>query len=133
MDPRSVERTKIIYYLRVFQDGADGDPLLGHVVDINEDGLMLVGDRDVPIGRSYSLHMDLPRNVMMRPRLTLVAECKWCRKDPRDDFYESGFRILSMGPSGLDTVKRLAREFYRESLEDDPALDMNPAVEDSPG
>jgi hypothetical protein len=115
VNTRRQERTRLIYHLRVFDSRRK--KLLGHMVDITSEGLMLIGETPVRVGRKYSLRMDLPRNLMTDGHLTFSAESKWCTKDANEDFYSMGMRIVKMTPEALAVVQKLTREFYREDIE----------------
>jgi PilZ domain len=115
MDSRRQERTRLIYHLRVFD--ARRKKLIGQLVDITPDGLALIGETAVPVGRTFSLRMDLPRNLMPEGHLTFSAESKWCTKDTSEDFYSMGMRIVKMTPEALALVRKLTHDFYREELE----------------
>ena len=126
MRPMREERAHLIYRLRVF-DAASGR-LLGHMTDITQEGMMLIGEKAVKPKREFSLRMDLPRNVMKDGNLRFTAVSKWCRKDVRRGFYSMGFQIQSISPEGLAVVRTLMRDFYREDLEGDSVTDLNPSL-----
>jgi hypothetical protein len=130
MNARRQERTRLIYHLRVFD--ARRKRMLGQLVDITPEGLMLIGENQLPAGRKYSLRMDLPRNLMTDTHLTFSAESKWCVKDQNGSFFSMGFRIVKITPEALEVVQRLAKDFYQEELEPDPELDLNPPLEGAP-
>jgi hypothetical protein len=130
MKTRRQERTRLIYHLRVFD--ARRKRLLGQLVDITPEGLMLIGESQIPAGKKYSLRMDLPRNLMADAHLTFSAESKWCVKDQSENFYTMGFRIVKITPEALEIVQRLAQDFYQEEIEPDPELDLNPPLEGAP-
>ncbi len=130
MKTRRQERTRLIYHLRVFD--ARRKRLLGQLVDITPEGLMLIGESQLPAGRKYSLRMDLPRNLMADTHLTFSAESKWCVKDQSENFYSMGFRIVKITPEALGVVQKLAQDFYQEEIEPDPELDLNPPLEGAP-
>ncbi len=124
---RRQERTRLIYHLRVFD--AKSNKLLGHMTDITPEGMMLIGESPVRVGRQYTLRMDLPRNVMEGRHLVFSAESKWCRKDGGEEFYSMGFSILAIDGEGLAIVRTLIKEFYQEELEEDEdGADLNPAL-----
>jgi hypothetical protein len=132
VNTRRQERTRLIYHLRVFDSRRK--KLLGHMVDITSEGLMLIGETPVRVGRKYSLRMDLPRNLMTDGHLTFSAESKWCTKDANEDFYSMGMRIAKMTPEALAVVQKLTREFYREDIEPGSEDEMDLGVgEISPG
>jgi hypothetical protein len=128
MKTRRQERTKLIYHLRVFD--ARRKRLLGHMVNITPIGLMLIGENPLPVGKKFSLRMDLPRNLMVDTHLTFSAESKWCEKDQNGDFYSVGFSIVKITPEALSVVQKLAQDFYQEDEESDPEMDTNPRIED---
>jgi hypothetical protein len=130
MDTRRQERTRLIYHLRVFD--ARRKRLLGHMVDITPEGLMLIGETPVPVGRKYSLRMDLPRNLMADGHLTFSAESKWCTKDTNEKFYSMGMRIVKMTSEAIALVQRLTRDFYREDIEPGSEDDLAFGIEDAP-
>lgn len=124
---RRHERTRLIYHLRVFD--ARKRKLLGHMTDLTPEGMMLIGEKPVRIGREFSLRMDLPRNVMEGRPLVFAAQSMWCRRDAGEEFYSTGFRILNLDPSTLDVIRALIRDFYREDIdEEQPGAEMNPEV-----
>ena len=126
MRGRRQDRTRLIYHLRVFD--AKKGKLLGHMTDINPQGIMLIGENPVRVGREYSLRMDLPRNVMENRHLVFSAESKWCKKDGGEEFYGMGFSILAIDAEALAVVRRLMEDFYQEELEEEPGSEMNPVV-----
>ena len=121
MDSRRQERTRLIYHLRVFD--ARRRKLLGQLVDITPEGLALIGEKAVPVGRKFSLRMDLPRNLMADGHLNFSAESKWCTKDTNGDFYSMGMRIVKMTPEAVALVQKLTRDFYREDEDEEAAAE----------
>lgn len=124
MDSRRQERTRLIYHLRVFD--ARRKKLIGQLVDITPEGLALIGETAVPVGRTYSLRMDLPRNLMPEGHVTFSAESKWCTRDASEDFFSMGMRIVKMTPGALALVQKLTRDFYREDVEAGAEEDAGP-------
>ena len=102
------------------------------MVDITPEGLMLIGEKALPVGTKFSLRMDLPRNLMVDTHLTFSAESKWCVKDQNGDFYSMGFRIVKITPEALSVVQRLAKDFYQEEPGSDLESDLNPPLEGPP-
>lgn len=134
---RRQERTRLIYHLRVFD--ARKRKLLGHMTDITPEGMMLIGEKPVRVGREFSLRMDLPRNVMRESplgensvegrRLVFPAQSMWCRRDGGEEFYSMGFRILELDPSARDVISALIRNFYREDIDEgEPGTELNPQL-----
>lgn len=106
---RRLKRWYLVMYLRVYDQ--DTEALLGHIVDINKDGLRLVSDRPIATGRTFRMWVDIPKEDTTHQRIFLEAESMWCGKDINPDFYDTGFRIINMGSSALLQLQLLIEEF----------------------
>lgn len=106
---RRLKRWYLVMYLRVYDQ--DTEALLGHIVDINKDGLRLVSDRPVAVNRTFRMWVDIPKEDTTHQRIYLEAESMWCGKDINPDFYDTGFRIINMGSSALLQLQLLIEEF----------------------
>lgn len=126
MKVRTVQRTHLIYHLRVF-DAQDGH-LLGHMTDIDAEGMMLIGENPITVNQVFSVRMDLPQNVMASRQLRFTVESKWCRRDAGVDFYSMGFRLVDIDAEGLSVVRQLTEYFYQEDIAENPQADMNPSL-----
>lgn len=108
-EQRRQKRWYLVMYLRVYDQ--DTQELLGHIVDINKDGIRLVSDKAIPPNRSYRLWLDVPKENAAHQRIFLEAESLWCGRDVNPDFYDTGFRILNIGASALLQLQLLIEEF----------------------
>ncbi len=106
---RRLKRWYLVMYLRVYDQ--DTETLLGHIVDINKDGLRLVSDHPIATQRTFRLWVDIPKEDATHQRIFLEAESMWCGKDINPDFYDTGFRIINMGSSALLQLQLLIEEF----------------------
>lgn len=106
---RSVKRSHLIYYLRVF-NRSDGQ-LLGHVVDITHEGIMLVSEKQIPVGSQLDLHMDLPEVIFGKTRLDFGAQSLWSRNDVNPDLFDTGFRLLTIDKQDRAIIERLIDEY----------------------
>lgn len=66
-DQRRQKRWYLVMYLRVYDQ--DTQELLGHIVDINKDGIRLVSDKPIPPSRSYRLWLDVPKENAAHQRI----------------------------------------------------------------
>ncbi len=128
MKIRMQERTRLIYHLRVFD--AKENRLIGHMVDINENGLLIIGERSVPIGERFRLRMDLPKNLMPEGKVEFAVESKWCKQDKAGEFFSMGFLILDISPESHALVRSLAKQFCTDE-EDETGLDYQALPFDS--
>jgi len=107
--PRRHKRRHLIYYLRVFENGSE--KLVGHVVDITQEGLKLIMDSPITPKSKWKLRMSLPEPIEGTREVRFEATCVWCDKDVNPDFYVAGFEIHGLGESEIQTIESLVREF----------------------
>lgn len=108
-DQRKLKRWYLVMYLRVYDQ--DTQELLGHIVDINKDGIRLVSDKPIPLNRAFRLWLDVPKEDHSHQRISLEAESLWSGRDINPDFYDTGLRILNIGSSALLQLQLLIEEF----------------------
>jgi c-di-GMP-binding flagellar brake protein YcgR len=106
---RQADRWHLVFYLRVF-DGSSRN-ILGHVVDISEEGMMLICDNPVEMNEDYRLRMHLPRQVKDRDEIIFAATSRWCKKDNNPDFYLAGFQIHDLLPATREVIVNLIKQF----------------------
>jgi c-di-GMP-binding flagellar brake protein YcgR len=112
-DLRQVSRKYLVFYLRVF-DGMSSK-ILGHLVDISEKGIMLVGDNPIPVGEDYRLRMRLPTQMKDHTDIIFTATSRWCKNDANPDFYLVGFQIQEMEATARELIASLIKDFsYNE-------------------
>ena len=117
-DERRLERTLLIYRLRVF-DSVTGT-LLGHVVDMNSAGMMRLGREAMEVGAVQPVRIALPANATGGGAITVETTVKWSRKIPDGQFFSSGLETGSITPETSRTIAMLISQFYQESEEEDP-------------
>jgi c-di-GMP-binding flagellar brake protein YcgR len=106
---RAIKRRHLIYYLRVWQ--IDQNSALGHVVDINTEGMMLISERQVAIGKEMDLELRLPDSEGELKPMRFKAICRWCNKDINSAFYDSGFEFLSKSSQEMETLQKLIEAY----------------------
>ena len=106
-DKRKFKRRHLIYYLRVF-DNSNGE-LVGHLVNITVEGIMLISETPIQIGKHYELRMVLPAEILSKQELVFPAESVWCKKDVNPDFYAAGFQIGGIPIEDVGIIESLIR------------------------
>lgn len=91
-DQRRLKRWQLILYLRVFNH-EDGQ-LLGHVIDINTQGLRLISDTPLALDTDYRLWLEVPREDGGHERVDLIAHSRWRSLDVNPDFFDTGFQLV---------------------------------------
>ncbi len=108
-EQRQIKRWYLVLYLRVYNQ--DDQALLGHIVDINKQGMRLVSDHPIPVNQIFRLWVDVPRKGGSRQRIPLEAESLWGGQDINPDFYDTGFRIQNIDMQTLLQMQLLIDEF----------------------
>ncbi|MCG8015707.1 MAG: PilZ domain-containing protein [Candidatus Thiodiazotropha sp. 'RUGA'] len=108
-DRRSVKRRHLIYYLRVWRS-EDNTPL-GQVVDINSQGLMLIGEKPIPTGEELALKIHLPDEGEEIKFLNFKAICRWSSKDINTAFYDSGCEFVDQSDEKIEQLQKLIEEY----------------------
>jgi hypothetical protein len=106
---RQVDRRYLVFYLRIF-DGMSSK-ILGHLVDISEQGLLLICDNPVPLNEDYRLRMRLPTQMKDRNEVIFTATSRWCKSDVNPDFFLAGFQMHDLEPSVRELIATLIRDF----------------------
>lgn len=107
-EKRRLKRWYLILYLRVYNE--DTQELLGHIVDINREGMRLVSDKPIPLNQTYRLWLDVPREHASRQRIHLEAESLWTGRDVNPDFFDTGFRIKNISTQTMLQLQMLIEE-----------------------
>lgn len=108
-EKRQIKRTHLIYYLRIY-DGISSR-VIGHAVDISQQGLMLISDEPVAVHEEYRLRMRFPGVAYEQEELLFYAVCRWCRQDDNPAFYVAGFHIQNLLPEETRFIQSLIDEF----------------------
>lgn len=105
LEKRKLKRRHLIYYLRVF-DG-NTNILVGHMVDITQEGIRLISEHPVDIDKICTLKMVLPSEILGRKQLQFEALCVRCQKDINPDFYDIAFQLLKVSRNHLLIIEQL--------------------------
>jgi len=111
---RQHKRAHLIYYLRIFDtdNGAD----IGHLVDITPQGIMLISEKPITVGKDFSFRMQLPDLVADHEEVSFSARCLWCKQDFIPDFYVSGYLIENISPQETKTIIALINSYGFKSM-----------------
>ena len=102
-EKRRLKRWHLVYYLRAFDE--ETSSLLGHVVDINTEGLKLVSEWPLPVPKVFRVWMEVPRDSGESRRVSLQVRSLWSQRDENPRFYNTGFELIA---SSSPTTERIA-------------------------
>ena len=70
--------------------------VLGRVVDITADGMMVICQEKMHIGRKFEFRIILPVMVQDKSFVTISSEVVHCNQDQNPSFYKVGFKFLNL-------------------------------------
>src|SRR5512141_154198 len=109
-DRRTREGRTFSHYMRLMHE--DTGVLVGHLVNISQEGFRLESLRPIPVNQDFPLRIELPRDVTDKPYMVFTARSRWCRPDRIDPtLYDAGFEIVEMMPGDAE-IFRLIFERY---------------------
>jgi hypothetical protein len=108
-DRRRIGRKYLMFYSRVFD--VQTTKLIGHLVDITPEGAMLISETPVPAGQDFHLKMELSPDVADIPYLEFEARSLWCQQDINPQFYNSGFKFVSIAPESIAIVEKIVEAY----------------------
>jgi len=70
--------------------------VMGRVVDITADGMMIICQQQLQVGRKFHCRVVLPVMIQDRTHLVIRSEVVYCNQDPNPSFFKAGFRFLNL-------------------------------------
>jgi len=119
LERRRHKRHYLVSYLAVF-DRQTGAPL-GYLVDLTDEGMMLMTHGSLEAGRSYSCRLDLPSPIDGRRALALEAKVVWSRRCGEEDCYDTGFQFENLSVEASRVLDRLVQEYEFEMTQRESA------------
>ncbi|MDF1529619.1 MAG: PilZ domain-containing protein [Sedimenticola sp.] len=108
-DRRAIHRRHLIYYLRVWDTSTNNQ--LGHLVDINTDGLMLISEKPIETGKRFDLEIRW-QNMEGEPgAIRFQAMSRWSNNDVNKDFYDTGFQLVDPTEETLDPIRDMIQQY----------------------
>ncbi|MDR2460651.1 MAG: PilZ domain-containing protein [Deltaproteobacteria bacterium] len=110
-EKRSLERRELIYYLRV-RDLATGKDL-GRMVDIHNNGLLIMGSISLPPEKVYNMSMEMPKAMMEQGinNVNIKAKVMWSRPSKTTNFMENGMKFIDPSEETRRSIDKLI-EFF---------------------
>lgn len=99
------ERWNLMYYLRVYAQPSG--QLLGHLVDINTEGAMIISDKPLTVNNDFILSMELPDVDGHITPMVMSASIVWSRPDVNPHFVGTGIQLIEPTQEAIDAVSRL--------------------------
>ena len=98
-------RHKTSDYFLVYD--SDTGELVGRVINLSLDGAMLIGDQPVDIPTRHTCRLALPEDIDGRKWIKFVAESRWCRKNNKCDWFETGYKFVTISDEDRFLLNKL--------------------------
>ena len=109
IEKRQRRRWELVFYLRIFDDRSN--TLLGHVIDIHEDGLMLLSEKPIELNKDYDLSLEMPLSGDTdREKISFRAHSIWQSSDANPELVDTGFQLIDPDKVSVETIKKLIEE-----------------------
>jgi hypothetical protein len=82
---------------------------VGELVNLTDEGLMIVSDSPINNNAVYQFELTLPEKVDEQDALEIGVECLWCRQIDESNRFWSGYQIIYASAQALNTVRELLR------------------------
>ncbi|MES9855185.1 MAG: hypothetical protein ABW166_01085 [Sedimenticola sp.] len=103
------QRHNLIYYLKVWD--LREERLLGHMINLNTDGLMLVSNQPIDTDREFELEIrrDDPDEQEMNIRFNACS--RWAGRDTNPALHNTGFQLIQPSEEVIAEIQELIREY----------------------
>ena len=108
-DRRNQARRKTSDYFLVYNE--DTDELIGRVMDLTVEGAMMISETPVEVPVGYKCRLVMPRMIGRHKNLHFEVESKWCRKNHRLGWYESGYSIINVSEKDQKIMTELIEDW----------------------
>lgn len=103
------QRHRLIYYLKVWN--LTDDRLLGHLIDINTDGLMIVSSQPIEINQEFELEIRWDEPDDQFESIRFIAHSRWAGTDKNPALFNTGFQLISPDSEVTAAIQEVIREY----------------------
>lgn len=82
---------------------------VGQVVNIHEEGFMLIGSGQIRENCLYQFSICLSEAVQKKSKISVGAECLWLKETDSGTQYWAGFHIIDISESDRDIITELVQ------------------------
>ena len=97
-EQRKETRTHLYYYLKVYEP--DSDDLIGHIVDLSDNGALLTTTRQLADNEIVNLmvenSVDYSIHNGTENKAAITAQCRWSKRDDSSGLLDVGLRFTEL-------------------------------------
>ena len=87
------------------------DEMIGRILDLSETGAMMITAKEMPVPSHRQCRMHLPERIKGKPVIVFDLQSKWCRKNNRFDWYETGYEFVNVTSETEDIIRTLTADW----------------------
>ena len=106
---RKVKRRHLLYFGRVYDENLQ--KLLGYLVDITEQGFMLLSEEPYPVGVTKRLKLEVTDDVGAGPYIDFTVKSIWCEPDIDPSHWDTGFKIEEIKPGDRELILSIVEKY----------------------
>lgn len=106
---RKQARAPVNDYFIVFDRHTD--EIIGRVMNMTEEGMMVVSEMPTKVSGSFHCRMALPEKLMDKNQVLFDAECKWCEKNQTTGMFESGYQVRQVSAMDREIISLLLQKW----------------------
>ena len=111
-EQRTTPRKKIPIYMRILND--DTQEIIGHMVEVSNDGLRLESTVVLPTNKDYYLRLELTSDLgkNIPAYIVFAAQSKWCKMDTiLPNLFHVGFQIIEILPEDKEVFGLVLQKY----------------------
>lgn len=115
-EKRRLRRIPMSYYFRVFERWRKNN-VIGHLVDANEQGLMLISEQPIKTNKIFRMRLSFP----VKKEIVSVefdAKSLWNKDDVMAGYYDTGFSLIDISQRDLKRIEAAFNLFGLRYLEE---------------
>lgn len=87
------------------------ESILGRIVDISNDGVMLLSNEPIPTNKVWQLGLELPQGSDSIQAVEFGAESLWCDIALQPGQYWSGFHIIDISQEARESIDQFVSDY----------------------
>jgi len=91
---------------------------IGQVMNMSEHGVRLMTEHPVQVYKVLYCRIPLPDEILGCSEIVIDAECRWCKKNEKTGWYDSGYKLRKVTQKDADVIKLLTRRWMINQSEE---------------
>ncbi len=108
-EKRKRRRLALVSFFTIYD--RDTNEVMGHLVDISEEGFQVIGDVEADEDRVYRFRMDFSAIMNFEQQIVFDAKCRWTKFDMDVELFTSGFEMTKIRPGDLNLIYQVIEQF----------------------